>query len=37
VFRTVRVPRLSGPDYPGQVGILRPALHETLAERSRVH
>jgi 2-polyprenyl-6-methoxyphenol hydroxylase-like FAD-dependent oxidoreductase len=32
VFHTVEVPRLNGPGYPGQVGILRVALHEELAQ-----
>lgn len=32
VFRTVDLPRLNGPDRPGQVGILRPALHDLLIE-----
>jgi 2-polyprenyl-6-methoxyphenol hydroxylase-like FAD-dependent oxidoreductase len=31
VFGTVEVPRLNGPDRPGQVGMLRPVLHEVLA------
>lgn len=32
VFETVEIPRLNGPDYPGQVGILRPELHAVLAD-----
>jgi 2-polyprenyl-6-methoxyphenol hydroxylase-like FAD-dependent oxidoreductase len=32
VFDTVEIPRLNGPDYPGQVGILRPELHAVLAD-----
>jgi naringenin degradation protein FdeE len=30
VFHTVEIPRLNGPAYPGQVGMLRPVLHELL-------
>jgi 2-polyprenyl-6-methoxyphenol hydroxylase-like FAD-dependent oxidoreductase len=32
VFHTVEIPRLNGPGYPGQVGMLRPALHDMLAD-----
>ncbi len=32
VFDTVVIPRLNGPEYPGQVGILRPELHAVLAD-----
>jgi 2-polyprenyl-6-methoxyphenol hydroxylase-like FAD-dependent oxidoreductase len=36
VFDTVEIPRLNGPGYPGQVGILRPELHEVLAQAAEV-
>lgn len=32
VFDTVTIPRLNGPSYPGQVGILRRELHTVLAD-----
>ncbi|MFZ0386838.1 MAG: FAD-dependent monooxygenase [Solirubrobacteraceae bacterium] len=32
VFDSVDIPRLNGPDYPGQVGILRRDLHAVLAD-----
>lgn len=32
VFDTVKIPRLNGPGYPGQVGILRRELHAMLAD-----
>jgi 2-polyprenyl-6-methoxyphenol hydroxylase-like FAD-dependent oxidoreductase len=32
LLHTVEVPRLNGPAYPGQVGILRVALHELLIQ-----
>jgi 2-polyprenyl-6-methoxyphenol hydroxylase-like FAD-dependent oxidoreductase len=35
VFDTVEIPRLNGPGYPGQVGILRPELHAVLADAAR--
>lgn len=30
IVETVELPRLNGPGYPGQAGMLRPALHEML-------
>lgn len=35
VLDTVEIPRLNGPEYPGQVGILRPELHAVLADAAR--
>jgi 2-polyprenyl-6-methoxyphenol hydroxylase-like FAD-dependent oxidoreductase len=35
IFDTVEIPRLNGPRYPGQVGILRPELHAVLADAAR--
>jgi 2-polyprenyl-6-methoxyphenol hydroxylase-like FAD-dependent oxidoreductase len=35
LFDTVEIPRLNGPGYPGQVGILRPELHSVLADAAR--
>jgi 2-polyprenyl-6-methoxyphenol hydroxylase-like FAD-dependent oxidoreductase len=35
VFGTVEIPRLNGPDHPGQVGMLRPVLHEVLADAAQ--
>jgi 2-polyprenyl-6-methoxyphenol hydroxylase-like FAD-dependent oxidoreductase len=35
VFNRVEIPRLNGPDYPGQVGILRRDLHAVLADAAQ--
>jgi len=35
VFDTVEIPRLNGPGYPGQLGILRPELHAVLADAAQ--
>jgi 2-polyprenyl-6-methoxyphenol hydroxylase-like FAD-dependent oxidoreductase len=35
VFNAVEIPRLNGPDYPGQVGILRRDLHAVLADAAQ--
>jgi naringenin degradation protein FdeE len=35
VFHTVEQPRMNGPDTPGQVGMLRPALHDVLADAAQ--
>jgi 2-polyprenyl-6-methoxyphenol hydroxylase-like FAD-dependent oxidoreductase len=35
VFDTVEIPRLNGPDYPGQVGMLRAELHAILADAAQ--
>jgi 2-polyprenyl-6-methoxyphenol hydroxylase-like FAD-dependent oxidoreductase len=35
VFDTVEIPRLNGPNYPGQVGMLRAELHAILADAAQ--
>src|ERR1700722_6921464 len=35
MFDTVEIPRLNGPDYPGQVGMLRAELHAILADAAQ--
>jgi naringenin degradation protein FdeE len=35
VFDTVEIPRLNGPTYPGQVGMLRAELHAVLADAAK--